>query len=174
MSDLPVRVRIDLNARTHDGLYVPARRSLASGPVERGETVIVFEPEDGVATTATVMRCDDEWLHLDVDWDQMREIPARELGVWRDPQLAERITDGIAQADRGETVDLGGFEQYLDTRDGEDHAFGQAMRARKRGRPEDRIAEAAARAVENNRGLGQRLADIRSQPESVTPKTDIP
>jgi hypothetical protein len=67
----PVRIRIDLNARTHDGLYVPARRSRASGPVERGEIVIVFEPEDGVATTATVMRCDDEWLHLDVDWDGM-------------------------------------------------------------------------------------------------------
>ena len=109
----PARVRIDLNARTYDGLYVLARRSDATGPVQRGDTVTVFEPEDGVATTATVKRCDDDWLHLDVDWDGMREIPARELGVWRDPQLAGRITDGMAQAERGETADLGSFARYL-------------------------------------------------------------
>lgn len=36
------------------------------------------------------------------------------------------------------------------------------------------VAEATARAVENNHGLNQRLADIRSQPEPVTPKADIP
>lgn len=154
----PVRVRIDLNARTHDGLYVPARRSLATGPVQRGDAVTVFEPDDGVMATATVKRLDDDWLHLDVDWDGMHDIPARELDVWRDPQLAERIRDAYAQAEGGETVDRGSFEQYLDDEptppetaaglarlrdapcvfaDPEDGAYEQAMRARKRGSSED-------------------------------------
>lgn len=109
-----VRVRIDLNARTHDGLYVPARRSRASGPVERGDLVTVFEPDDGVMTTATVKRLNDDWVHLDVDWDNMREIPARELDVWRNPHLAQRIRDAYAETEHGEGIDLGSFEQYLD------------------------------------------------------------
>jgi hypothetical protein len=38
----------------------------------------------------------------------------REQLVHDDPELAEQIREGIAQADRGETVDLGSFAQHLD------------------------------------------------------------
>ncbi|GAB7188963.1 hypothetical protein ATKI12_8794 [Kitasatospora sp. Ki12] len=47
-------------------------------------------------------------------------IPEREMQVWTDPLLAERIRAGIEQAQRGETVDLGDFSEYLDQDDGED------------------------------------------------------
>ncbi|MFJ9460907.1 hypothetical protein ACIRST_38290 [Kitasatospora sp. NPDC101447] len=48
-------------------------------------------------------------------------IPEREMQVWTDPLLAERIRVGIEQAQRGETVDLGDFSEYLDQEeDGED------------------------------------------------------
>ncbi|MFG2910881.1 hypothetical protein ACGF13_38275 [Kitasatospora sp. NPDC048286] len=47
-------------------------------------------------------------------------IPEREMQVWTDPLLAERIRAGIEQAQRGETADLGDFSKYLDQEDGED------------------------------------------------------
>lgn len=40
-------------------------------------------------------------------------IPEREMEVWRDPVLAERIRRGIAQAEAGQTIDRGDFSQYL-------------------------------------------------------------
>lgn len=86
---------------------------------------------------------------------------------WNDlaPELQARIQAGIAQAERGETVSLGDFQQHLDDEpfadtdldgpeartttlnaddyqrlldglDDEDAQYRQAMRARKRGRPE--------------------------------------
>jgi hypothetical protein len=45
-------------------------------------------------------------------------IPEREMIVWRNPDVASEIREGLAAAERGETEDLGSFEQYLD--DGED------------------------------------------------------
>ncbi|MFB7669568.1 hypothetical protein ACFC1R_37640 [Kitasatospora sp. NPDC056138] len=47
-------------------------------------------------------------------------IPEREMQVWTDPLLAERIRTGIGQAQRGETLDLGDFSQYLDGEEDED------------------------------------------------------
>ncbi|WP_049653487.1 hypothetical protein [Kitasatospora sp. MY 5-36] len=47
-------------------------------------------------------------------------IPEREMQVWTNPLLAERIRAGIEQAQRGETVDLGDFSKYLDHEDGEE------------------------------------------------------
>lgn len=44
----------------------------------------------------------------------MTDIPERERLVHDDPALAEQIREGIAQAERGETVDLGNFAQYLE------------------------------------------------------------
>lgn len=41
-------------------------------------------------------------------------IGERERLVRDDPELAAQIREGIAQAERGETVDLGSFAQYLD------------------------------------------------------------
>lgn len=70
-----VQLRIDLNARTHDG-HVPAAYNNAERPLRRGDNVIVYEPDDGVATTATVMRVYGDWVHLDVDWDYMVDITA--------------------------------------------------------------------------------------------------
>ena len=45
-------------------------------------------------------------------------IPEREMIVWRNPELAASIREGIAQAESGQTVERGSFEQYAD--DGED------------------------------------------------------
>jgi hypothetical protein len=41
-------------------------------------------------------------------------IPEREMIVWNNPELAAEIRDGLAAAERGETVDLGSFSQYAD------------------------------------------------------------
>src|SRR3984957_11379682 len=41
-------------------------------------------------------------------------IPEREMVVWRNPELAAEIREGLAAAERGETEDLGSFEKYLD------------------------------------------------------------
>lgn len=45
-------------------------------------------------------------------------IPEREMIVWRNPELAAEIREGLEAAERGETEDLGSFEKYLD--DGQD------------------------------------------------------
>ena len=47
-------------------------------------------------------------------------IPEREMIVWRNPELAATIHEGLADAERGDTVDLGSFEQYGDGEDDED------------------------------------------------------
>ena len=39
-------------------------------------------------------------------------IPEREMIVWRNPELAASVREGIAQAETGQTVDLGSFEKY--------------------------------------------------------------
>jgi hypothetical protein len=44
-------------------------------------------------------------------------IPEREMIVWRHPELASAIRDGIAEAESGQTVDLGSFSQYADDED---------------------------------------------------------
>jgi hypothetical protein len=41
-------------------------------------------------------------------------IPEREMVVWLKPELASEIREGLAAAERGETEDLGSFQQYLD------------------------------------------------------------
>lgn len=41
-------------------------------------------------------------------------IPEREMVVWRNPELAAEIRQGLREADAGETVDLGSFGQYQD------------------------------------------------------------
>lgn len=47
-------------------------------------------------------------------------IPEREMIVWRNPALASQIRDALAEAERGQTVDLGSFQQYDDHDDNED------------------------------------------------------
>jgi hypothetical protein len=34
--------------------------------------------------------------------------------VWRDLELAATVREGLADAERGDTVDLGSFEQFAD------------------------------------------------------------
>jgi len=41
-------------------------------------------------------------------------IPEGEMIIWRNPPLMQQIREGLEDADRGETVDRGSFEQYLD------------------------------------------------------------
>jgi predicted transcriptional regulator len=40
--------------------------------------------------------------------------------VWQNPDLAAEIREGLAAAERGETVDRGSFQQYLDDNGDED------------------------------------------------------
>jgi hypothetical protein len=44
-------------------------------------------------------------------------IPEREMIVWHNPDLAAEIREGLAEAERDETVDLGSFQQYDDDED---------------------------------------------------------
>jgi hypothetical protein len=44
-------------------------------------------------------------------------FPEREMIVWDNPDLAQEIREGIAEAERGETVDLGSFAGYSDDED---------------------------------------------------------
>jgi hypothetical protein len=39
-------------------------------------------------------------------------IPEREMIVWRNPELAAEIRQGLLEAEEGRTADLGSFEQY--------------------------------------------------------------
>jgi hypothetical protein len=39
-------------------------------------------------------------------------IPEREMIVWRNPELAAAVREGIEESERGETVDLGSFAEY--------------------------------------------------------------
>jgi len=81
----PVRVRIDLNARSRDG-YVRARASRADGPVAAGDRVVAYEPEDRVAAPAVVVRTDLErgLVYLAVDWAALAEDNVPLLAV---PQM---------------------------------------------------------------------------------------
>jgi hypothetical protein len=44
-------------------------------------------------------------------------IPEREMIVWHNPDLAAEIREGLAEAERGETVDLGSFQECGDDED---------------------------------------------------------
>ena len=41
-------------------------------------------------------------------------IPEREMLVWEDPQLAERVRTAVGDVESGRGVDLGDFSQYAD------------------------------------------------------------
>jgi hypothetical protein len=75
------RVRIDLNARTADGL-VPAPLGDASAPLVPGDFVTVFEPEDRVAAVAEVVRIEHGHVLLGVDWSTLADDPVRVFAVW--------------------------------------------------------------------------------------------
>jgi hypothetical protein len=47
----------------------------------------------------------------------VRSIPEREMIVWSDPELARTIREGLAEAERGDTADLGSFAAYADDED---------------------------------------------------------
>jgi hypothetical protein len=47
-------------------------------------------------------------------------IPEREMIVWNNPELAAEIREGLAAAERGETVDLGSFGHYADDDEDDD------------------------------------------------------
>lgn len=47
-------------------------------------------------------------------------IPEREMVVWLNPELAASVREGIAQAETGQTIDLGSFAQYADDTDDTD------------------------------------------------------
>jgi len=49
-----------------------------------------------------------------VEWWNERALAERERLVHENPGLAAQIREGVAQAERGESVDLGSFARYLD------------------------------------------------------------
>jgi hypothetical protein len=60
---------------------------------------------------------DSAMVNEAVEWWNARAKTQRERLVHDDPELAAQIREGVAQAERGETVDLGDFAQYLDEGD---------------------------------------------------------
>jgi hypothetical protein len=44
-------------------------------------------------------------------------IPEREMIVWRNPEIAESILQGLAEAEAGQTVERPGFTQHADDED---------------------------------------------------------
>ncbi len=44
-------------------------------------------------------------------------IPERELLVWQDPSLADRIRQAVTAAEAGQTMDLGSFREHADSED---------------------------------------------------------
>ena len=60
----------------------------------------------------------DKWTMCQVATLQRPAVaPERERLVHENPALAEQIREGVAEAERGETVDLGSFAQHLDEGD---------------------------------------------------------
>jgi hypothetical protein len=47
-------------------------------------------------------------------------IPEREMVIWRNPGLMQELRRGLEEAEQGETIDRGTFQQYLDTGDDSD------------------------------------------------------
>ncbi len=47
-------------------------------------------------------------------------IPEREMVIWHNPALMQEIREGLEASERGETVERGSFEQYLDDSEDED------------------------------------------------------
>jgi hypothetical protein len=47
-------------------------------------------------------------------------IPEREMVVWRNPELAAAVRQGIAEAEAGQTTDRGSFAQYAEDAEDED------------------------------------------------------
>ena len=47
-------------------------------------------------------------------------IPEREMIVWRNPELAASVREGIAEAKAGQTIDRGSFAKYADDPEDED------------------------------------------------------
>lgn len=47
-------------------------------------------------------------------------IPEREMIVWHRPELAAEIRKSLDEADKGATVDLGSFSEYLSGAENED------------------------------------------------------
>ena len=76
-------------------------------------------PPDGEGWERNTDAGRDGWERFDYSersyW--RRPIPERERLVHENPELAEQVREGIAQAERGETVDLGSFAQHLDESD---------------------------------------------------------
>ena len=73
------------------------RVSLGKAGAEPGRRYRVEQQPDGVLLLIPVV-----------------SIPEREMIVWRNPELAQAIREGIDQAERGDTTDRGSFSQYAD------------------------------------------------------------
>jgi hypothetical protein len=72
----PRRVRVNLNAVSGDG-FIRVRTSRADGPVEVGQLVEIFEPNDEIEGIAKVARISDRTglMYLDVKWDTLHDLP---------------------------------------------------------------------------------------------------
>jgi hypothetical protein len=94
-SEPPVSIDVVVDSR--------GRVSLGKAGAEPGRRYRVEQRGDGVLLLIPVV-----------------SIPEREMIVWRNPQVAQAIREGLDQAERGETVDRGSFSQYVDQADDDD------------------------------------------------------
>lgn len=84
------RLQIDINRRNRAG-QTPTSYT---GPTpERGERVIVFEPEDGVCADAVVVAVNPDrcTVALDVDWDTMRDDVLGQIRTHTGSALPEKL-----------------------------------------------------------------------------------
>ena len=102
MSAMPEGLPVPFDVITETEVDSRGRVSLGRAGAEPGRRYRVARNIDGVLLLTPVV-----------------SIPERELIVWENPALAERIRTGITEAQSGRTVDLGDFIGYVTNTDEE-------------------------------------------------------
>ncbi len=95
MSAMPEEPPVPFEVITETEVDSRGRVSLGRAGAEPGRRYRVARNIDGVLLLTPVV-----------------SIPERELIVWENPVLAERIRTGISEAQAGRTVDLGDFTSH--------------------------------------------------------------
>lgn len=82
--------------------------------ISRIVSAVTWHIEVGKATTGGFATATVTFIEAKISAEADLATPDREALVRDNPALAQQIREGIAQAEAGETVDLGSFAHYLD------------------------------------------------------------
>lgn len=110
----PVRIRIDLNACDETG-HVPVRLADVDGPLLVGDTVVAFEPDDGVKAPALVVRVADGFAYLCVAWDAMGVDYGEAVTAPFRPEEAAALREELDARQRGLDAAMEGWNSEADT-----------------------------------------------------------